>query len=87
MCSYGLSWSKTKQGHLLSASEDQTVCMWDVNGISKERRSLDALAVYKGHTAIVEDVAWHAMHTSVFGSVGDDKRLLLFVSTCPDNVT
>jgi hypothetical protein len=26
--SYGLSWSKTKEGNILSASEDSTVAHW-----------------------------------------------------------
>jgi len=27
---YGLSWNKKKEGHLLSASYDKTICLWDV---------------------------------------------------------
>lgn len=30
-CSYGLSWSPIKYGHLLAASEDTTVCHWWVS--------------------------------------------------------
>lgn len=75
---YGLSWSRTKPGHLLSASEDQTVCYWDVNAVTKEQRTLDPLTVFRGHNSVVEDVAWHSMHASLFGSVGDDKKLLLW---------
>ncbi|ORX91076.1 WD40 repeat-like protein [Basidiobolus meristosporus CBS 931.73] len=74
---YGLSWSPYLQGHVLSASEDTTVCQWDISG-NPEARTLDPLRVYYGHTAIVEDVAWHTLHDSIFASVGDDKKLLIW---------
>ncbi|KAM0788100.1 Histone-binding protein rbbp4 [Microbotryomycetes sp. NB124-2] len=77
---YGLSWNplSSKAGHLLSASEDTTVCHWDVNGYTKGEASMEPLTVYKGHTAIVEDVAWHCLQDSIFGSVGDDRQLLIW---------
>ena len=31
---YGLSWNNMRAGHLLSASDDQTICMWDIEGNS-----------------------------------------------------
>ncbi|KAK4048583.1 Histone acetyltransferase type B subunit 2 [Microbotryomycetes sp. JL221] len=77
---YGLSWNplESRAGHLLSASEDTTVCHWDVNAYTKGESSIEPLTVYKGHTAIVEDVAWHCLQDSIFGSVGDDRQLLLW---------
>lgn len=30
------------------------------------------------HNAVVEDVAWHVLHDSVFGSVGDDHKLMVW---------
>ena len=70
---YGLAWNPTDggKGHILSASEDTTVCHWcdpffrlkfpvsyrpyrDVNAYSKANSIMEPLAVYKGHTAIVE---------------------------------
>ena len=100
---YGLSWNNHVEGAILSASEDQTVCLWyssfvsiqpffsslptphscfflsyrDIKGVSQESNTLAAKSIYKGHTSIVEDVAWHALHDSIFGSVGDDKKLLM----------
>lgn len=38
---------------------------------------MDALNVYTGHASVVEDVAWHPLHEAIFGSVGDDQKLLL----------
>ncbi|KAJ8295751.1 Histone acetyltransferase type B subunit 2 [Rhodotorula toruloides] len=77
---YGLSWNplKSREGHVLSASEDTTVCHWDIRGYTKGNSSMDPLNVYRGHTAIVEDVAWHNLQEDVFASVGDDRMLLLW---------
>ncbi|EST08631.1 Histone-binding protein RBBP4, N-terminal [Kalmanozyma brasiliensis GHG001] len=75
---YGLSWSPLKQGHILAASEDTTVCHWDINNYTKGNNTLQPTATYTGHTSIVEDVAWHHHHESLFGSVGDDRQLLLW---------
>ena len=43
-----------KQGHILAASEDQTVCEWDVNQYKKSDNVLEPLKTYRGHTAVVE---------------------------------
>ena len=32
---YGLSWNNSQKGYLLSASDDQTICLWDVGAASK----------------------------------------------------
>lgn len=50
-----------------------------MNAYSQKNNSLDPLTVYRGHTSIVEDVAWHCLTDSIFASVGDDRQLLLFV--------
>ncbi|KAI3786678.1 hypothetical protein L1987_40555 [Smallanthus sonchifolius] len=71
---YGLSWSKFKQGHLLSGSDDAQICLWDINGTPKNK-SLDAMQIYKAHDGVVEDVAWHLRHEYLFGSCGDDRYL------------
>jgi len=44
---------------------------------------MDPLNVYRGHSAIVEDVAWHNLQEDVFASVGDDRMLLLCVPLSP----
>eukprot|EP01147_Barroeca_monosierra_P006473 gene6473-9349_t len=72
---YGLSWNLHKGGHLLSASDDMLVCLWDINKGATGDNVIDAMAKYSGHSAIVEDVQWHALHDSLFGSVGDDHLL------------
>jgi histone-binding protein RBBP4 len=100
---YGLSWNPNLNGHLLSASDDHTICLWDINATPKENRVVDAKAVFTGHTAVVEvlilllallsflrrcihifflfnvqDVAWHLLHESLFGSVADDQKLMIW---------
>ncbi|KAI8614949.1 WD40-repeat-containing domain protein [Chytriomyces sp. MP71] len=75
---YGVSWHPKTEGHILSASEDTTICLWDIKGSTKERRELDALRTFTGHSAWVEDVAWHELNESIFASVGDDKKLFMY---------
>ena len=40
---------------------------------------MEPFRVYRGHEAIVEDVAWHTKDPNLFGSVGDDQKLLMYV--------
>ncbi|KAG7174380.1 histone-binding protein Caf1-like [Homarus americanus] len=75
---YGLSWNPNLNGYLLSASDDHTICLWDINATPKENRVIDAKTIFTGHTAVVEDVAWHLLHESLFGSVADDQKLMIW---------
>lgn len=74
---YGLSWSPFQEGHLLSGSDDAQVCLWDINAVTKGSRVLDAKQIFQAQ-GVVEDVAWHSRHDYLFGSVGDDKHLLIW---------
>ncbi|GFO12640.1 LOW QUALITY PROTEIN: histone-binding protein rbbp4 [Plakobranchus ocellatus] len=76
---YGLSWNPNLNGHLLSASDDHTICLWDVNNTNqRQERIIDAMTIFTGHTSVVEDVAWHLLHESLFGSVADDQKLMIW---------
>uniref|UniRef100_A0A4W6FR38 Histone-binding protein RBBP4-like N-terminal domain-containing protein n=1 Tax=Lates calcarifer TaxID=8187 RepID=A0A4W6FR38_LATCA len=75
---YGLSWNSNLSGCLLSASDDHTICLWDISAVPKERKTVDAKTIFTGHTAVVEDVSWHLLHESLFGSVADDQRLMIW---------
>ncbi|OXB65511.1 hypothetical protein ASZ78_008542 [Callipepla squamata] len=55
----------------------QTVCLWDIKAGPKEGKIVDAKAIFTGHSAVVEDVAWHLLHESLFGSVADDQKLMI----------
>ncbi|XP_011863563.1 PREDICTED: probable histone-binding protein Caf1 isoform X2 [Vollenhovia emeryi] len=79
---YGLSWNPNLNGYLLSASDDHTICLWDINATPKENRVIDAKTIFTGHTAVVEDVAWHLLHESLFGSVADDQKLMIWDTRC-----
>jgi WD40 repeat protein len=46
-------------------------------------QTIDALALYKGHTAAVEDVAVHGFNPHILGSVGDDGQLILWDTRKP----
>ena len=39
---------------------------------------LDAKTIFKGHTGIVEDVQWHCLHDSLFGSASDDCTAMIW---------
>ncbi|KAI0050615.1 histone acetyltransferase type B subunit 2 [Auriscalpium vulgare] len=75
---FGLAWNPNKEGHILGASEDKTICHWDVRGYQKANPSIEPLNVFDEHTSVVGDVDWHANHENVFASVGDDKMLKIW---------
>ena len=60
---YGLSWNSNSSGHLLSAADDHTVCLWNINMQPKEGKNLDALSIYTGHSTVVE--VRHSLFTTV----------------------
>jgi len=39
--------------------------------------AVEATAIYRGHTSVVEDVAWHTSLPNIFGSVGKFPTLLV----------
>lgn len=49
----------------------------DIKGYSKLNSVLEPVRIYRGHSSVVEDVAWHTDSDSIFASVGDDKMLML----------
>mmetsp|Transcript_9583 Transcript_9583/g.13579 ORF Transcript_9583/g.13579 Transcript_9583/m.13579 type:complete len:531 (-) Transcript_9583:854-2446(-) len=81
---YGLAWSKLTQGRLVSGSEDQTLCLWDINGNSissgNGRQEQHAISKFLGHTDVVEDVDWHHRDPNMIGSVGDDRQIMIWDS-------
>jgi histone-binding protein RBBP4 len=71
---WGLSWSPLRQGLLLTAAED--VRLWDINAVESAKGArLDQSIVFKSHTAGVNDVQWHPLQPTWFGSVSDDTHL------------
>jgi len=78
----GLSSSRRRSGEGQTDAPAGPSCR-DVRGYTKGSASMDPLNVYRGHSAIVEDVAWHNLQEDVFASVGDDRMLLLCVPLSP----
>ncbi|KAF0724773.1 hypothetical protein AaE_009761 [Aphanomyces astaci] len=72
---YGLCWDPHQTHHLISGSDDGIVCEWDLANAGKQVHPLNK---YTGHTDVIGDVAWHMHHQKLFGSVGDDKKLLIW---------
>ncbi|KAJ7610895.1 WD40 repeat-like protein [Roridomyces roridus] len=80
---YGLAWNPVKSGNILGASEDMTVCHWDINSYTKTKTSIEPTNVFRGHTSVVGDVDWHPKQENVFASVGDDKMLMIWDTRAP----
>ncbi|KAG8876697.1 Histone acetyltransferase type B subunit 2 [Tulasnella sp. 331] len=75
---FGLDWNPVNAGHILGASEDMTICEWDVNMYQKGHPAIEPLNTYRGHNAVVGDISWNAYRENVFASVGDDKQLMIW---------
>ncbi|PVU88332.1 hypothetical protein BB559_004871 [Furculomyces boomerangus] len=78
---YGLAWNKFLEGHILSASEDGTVCYWDIMATPTQTQQGFSSPIYKyvAHEGTVaEDIDWHSYHKHIFASVGDDFFLRIF---------
>jgi histone-binding protein RBBP4 len=76
---YGLSWNMKREGYLISGSDDALICLWDIQAAKpSENKMLSPLQVFKGHSSVIEDVCWHVHHENLFGSVGDDKQLMIW---------
>ncbi|SCU80170.1 LAFA_0B07888g1_1 [Lachancea sp. 'fantastica'] len=69
---YGLSFSVASPGDLLSCSDDGTVALWDVRSAKRTPTKVD-----ENHSDIVNEVKWHETNPDLFGSVSEDKTLLL----------
>jgi WD40 repeat protein len=76
VCRWGLAWNPLQKGILVDASEDHTVCLWDIEGAKSSE--VDPLTTFVGHTSVVEDVAWNNHHENFFVSVGDDGNIILW---------
>lgn len=65
----------------MSGSDDQQICLWDIREADV---NVNPISKWTGHTSVVEDVDWHKFSPTLFGSVGDDARLLLWDSRNPN---
>lgn len=51
---------------------------WDIKSVSRQNQEIEAVGKFSGHAGWIEDVAWHESISHLFGSVGDDKKLILW---------
>ncbi|VDI10543.1 histone-binding protein RBBP4 [Mytilus galloprovincialis] len=65
---YGLSWNPNLNGHLLSASDDHTICLWDINATPRDTKLVDAQTILQDTLQLL----------NLFGSVADDQKLLIW---------
>jgi histone-binding protein RBBP4 len=91
---FGLAWNPNRHGQLLSASDDHLVCLWNVEGARESTLDahtvfqvhlllsvwllFHVVFVRQGHGDVVEEVDWHRHHECLFGSVGDDRKLMIW---------
>ena len=75
---FGLNWSQVNAGYLASGSDDNRICVWDVNAPNQLSNTLEPLHIFDAHQNVVEDVCWSTQDSSVFASVSDDKYLFLW---------
>ncbi|KAG0667695.1 Histone acetyltransferase type B subunit 2 [Maudiozyma exigua] len=67
---YGLSFNPNDRGKLLSAADDHTIALWDVD------HSIEPVVTWdNAHTDIVNDCKWHNFQSNIFGTVSEDKTL------------
>ena len=69
---FGLSWSPHTEGQLASASEDETVRLWDIDAHAKKNGKIDSLQTWRHHSAVVNDVQHHPIHKSWIATASDD---------------
>lgn len=75
---YGLDWNPINAGVLLSGSDDNKICLWDVNQPDQLSPTIDPLCTFESHTQVVEDVCWNKHDGNQFASVSDDKKLKIW---------
>jgi WD40 repeat protein len=86
---YSMAWSPHELGFLVTGSEDKTVKLWDVRPALASKATpgtqISATATFRGHSDMVEDVAWHAKDRYMIGSVGDDRKINLWDTRKPES--
>lgn len=81
---YGLSWNPLQKGLLAGASEDGSLCVWDIKAACKDRTTLKPLHRWLDHGSVVEDCCWNEKNANILLSVGDDNRIFIWDITKPE---
>eukprot|EP01024_Parvocaulis_polyphysoides_P044309 TRINITY_DN407_c0_g6_i1.p1 TRINITY_DN407_c0_g6~~TRINITY_DN407_c0_g6_i1.p1 ORF type:complete len:386 (-),score=63.53 TRINITY_DN407_c0_g6_i1:836-1993(-) len=72
---YGIDWNSMNGELIASGSYDKKVCVWKVN---LEADQTQPFVTYSKHEGFVEGVSWKINDENVFGSCGDDKKVILY---------
>lgn len=72
---YGLNWNPINTNILASGSDDNLVCIWDVNYKKEAQKMLAPTNFLFSHTGIVEDVVFSHGDPNVLLSVSDDHNM------------
>ncbi|CAG7923127.1 unnamed protein product [Penicillium olsonii] len=72
---FAISWNPHVAGHLATGSEDKTVRLWDITTYTKGNKAVRPSRTFTHHSAIVNDVQYHPLHSSLIGTVSDDITL------------
>ncbi|EGR27354.1 multicopy suppressor of ira1, putative, partial [Ichthyophthirius multifiliis] len=70
---YGLQWNSQKEGYLLSGGYDKKICIWDILNQNEK-----PIITFQKNKECVEDVSWQKNQTNIFGSVSDDKTIMIW---------
>lgn len=85
---YGLSWNPLKKGYLMSGSDDQKACIWDISAVTNNSVNVEPLvSLNAAHSSIIEDVAWNHFDQNIFTTVGDDKKMKIWDMRDPKRPT
>ena len=72
---FGLNWNTIKEGYLISGSDDNRICVWDI-GKNDEKNCL--INTYESHMGVVEDVCFNKIEENIFASCGDDRKMMIW---------
>ncbi|KAH3756913.1 retinoblastoma binding protein 4 [Pelomyxa schiedti] len=75
---YGITWNQKREGHIISCSGDNTVCLWDICSGQANNKTLPPLRRFAHHTDYVEEVDWNPFNENIFASVSDDKNIIIW---------
>lgn len=76
---YGLSWSTFDENIIVSGSNDNQICVWDINQKSlKSKEGISPLVIYTDHNSIIEDVCCSPDNKNIFLSVSDDRTIKIW---------
>lgn len=82
---FGLNWSPILEGNLATASEDCTVCVFDIKGFTQDSRyDMQPIRTFSHHTATVNDVEYHPTLPQIIGTVSDDLTLQILDTRSPE---